>query len=116
MIISLFRAFLWLLGATFVVQMGWDEPLRYKFMSDQQIAVAEEALKPPPPAERPKMAVWRPQGTALDRAPYRPLTGGGIIYSTNIDANGLGAATETQRRPNVYGGGNQPLYQLPPRR
>jgi hypothetical protein len=49
MIASLASTAVWLLLVISVVIIGWDEPLRYKFMSRAQIAAEERALLPPPP-------------------------------------------------------------------
>ena len=43
--------FLALCGA--IVGIGWREPLRYRFMSAEQIAEEIDALQPPPPTPAP---------------------------------------------------------------
>jgi hypothetical protein len=118
MIISFFRTIVWLLAIVFVVQMGWDEPLRYRTMTPQEIASEEKGLEPPPPSPRSSMSDWRPMGSALDRAPYRRMGNGGIIYSRNVDPNYMGPVTETQRRGTTFvvgaGGYGSPQLPAPP--
>ena len=117
MIISFFRTVLWLLAIVFVVQMGWDEPLGYRFKTPQQIALEEQPLQPPPPPPRNNsMSNWRPMGSALDRAPYTRHSGGVITYSRNIDSQYMGPATETTRRGTTFisGAGGYGTPQLGP--
>ena len=38
----------WLLVAACIVAFGWEEPLRYRFMSRASVAEEEKALLPPP--------------------------------------------------------------------
>ena len=76
-----------------IIYLGWDEPLRYRFMSVEDIA--EDARPAAPVAESPPE--WRSQGTALDRAPYR-VRRGEVSYTKNLDPRRVGTATETERR------------------
>ena len=66
---------------TVILSIGWNEPLRYRFMSPDEIAEAEgrtEEVAPPAPKQ------WEPMGTTLDRA-QGERNGGSIIYSKNPD-------------------------------
>ena len=87
-----------------IVFVGWHEPLRYRFMSSQQIAdeVAESQPPPPAPPVRVGSDGWHPGGTALDRSPYE-VTQGKVKYSTDFDPRKMGAPTETDRRSNTTG-------------
>ncbi len=38
---------------TVIVLLGWNEPLRYRFMSSQEIALLENPPPPPPPMPTP---------------------------------------------------------------
>ena len=49
MIAALASTIVWMLLVICVVVVGWNEPLKYKFMSRAQIAAEEKALEPPPP-------------------------------------------------------------------
>lgn len=44
---------IWLLLATSVVLLGWNEPLNYKLKTRAQIQAEEKALLPPPPPPPP---------------------------------------------------------------
>lgn len=86
-----------------VIVVGWNEPLSHRFISEQQIAEQENPA-PVEPAATPRLAppnptTWKSQlsGTALDRRPYRYYNGA-LRYSTSVDPNRLGTATETDRR------------------
>ena len=48
MIASLASTAVWLLLVTCIVVVGWDEPLKYKFMSRAQIMAEEKKLEPMP--------------------------------------------------------------------
>src|SRR6266481_8701056 len=103
MMSSVLRGICWVILYVLVVATGWDEPLRYRFMSKEKIAEEEQKLAPPPPppAEHSNMNGWRPAGTALDRASYRTRNSE-VYYTDTMDRKGLGSATETQARPNLY--------------
>ena len=76
-----------------IIYVGWGEPLRYRFLSVEDIAT--EAREAAPVVEPPPE--WKPQGTALDRAPYR-IRRGEVSYSRNVDPRRVGTATEAERR------------------
>lgn len=106
MILGFFRFLVWGLVAVFIVQMGWDEPLSYRFKSPAQVTL-DEQLYAPPPAPRADMTAWRPYGTALDRGGYKRSKDGGVEYNMNsVDPRGMGTTTETDHRLNVFGRGH----------
>ncbi len=78
-----------------IIIIGWNEPLRYRFMSPGQLAEVEGDR------EEPARQEWRStssaKGTALDRAPYE-VKSGKLKYSENFDSRKMGAPTETDRR------------------
>jgi hypothetical protein len=39
----------WLLVAAWIVASGWDEPLKYRFMTPEARAAEEKIIVPPPP-------------------------------------------------------------------
>jgi hypothetical protein len=59
-----------------VLFVGWNEPLRYRFMSEAKIREYERANEQVKMGETPlgKSAKWQPQGTSLDRGAYRTDT------------------------------------------
>lgn len=65
---SFSRFVLWLIIALMIVASGWNKPLRYRFMSAEQIAEAEHANDPePPPVRLPaRPTPYVPRGTSLD--------------------------------------------------
>lgn len=84
-----------------VLFVGWDEPLSYRFMSDQQIAEVEKpaevtppVVEPPPIQSLQRMSEWQSSGTSLDRAPF-DTKNGRISYSENYDHKELGSPTES---------------------
>ncbi len=99
MMASVIRGLFWFMAAIMIVATGWDEPLRYRFLSQGQIALEEGALRPPPP--RRDMTQWQPNGTALDRGAYR-RNQWGIQYTRNSDSRALGTASETGMRSNAF--------------
>src|SRR3954468_17784597 len=107
MILGFFRFVVWALVAVFIVQMGWDEPLSYRFKSPVQVAMDERLYAPPPPPQaRTDFQTWRPLGTALDRAGYKRAPNGDIEYNANsMDAHHMGTSTETNAKPNIYQSG-----------
>src|SRR3954470_1164537 len=82
-----------------IVVIGWNEPLRYRFMSPAEIAEVEASLAPPPRTWQPAS---NPKGTALDRAPYE-VKEGKLKYSNKFDPKNMGAPTETDRRAHTAG-------------
>jgi hypothetical protein len=88
---------------TGVLYTGWHEPLRYRFLSEQQLA-QERGVKlhqptrgnaPPNMHELPgpQAASWRPAGTSLDRAPW-DIKNGEVVFSPNYDHHNAGTPTE----------------------
>lgn len=64
--------FLAIVGAILVV--GWNEPLRYRFMSEQEIDAVEHPA-PPPATPVPERRSWLPdrvKNNPLDNRPYHP--------------------------------------------
>jgi hypothetical protein len=101
-----------------IVAVGWNEPLRFRFMSKAAIYEEEAALVPtPPPRIRQPVATWQPIGTALDRAPYRSENGK-IVWSENYDRKELGSVTEspTQQYKTRDEGGEKRAPAAAPRR
>ena len=88
-----------LLVAAAVALAGWNEPLRYLFMSSTDISAEEQALYPQ--EDTGKRVVWRPNGTALDRAPYR-TDNSGLEYTGNIDGREMGTRSETESRKGIH--------------
>jgi hypothetical protein len=101
MIESLLRVLILMAVVVAVVFSGWNEPLRYRFLSPDQIAAEEQAIRPFLARESPHQ--WRPAGTSLDRAPYE-VQRGVVYYSDKFDPKRMGSSTETPWRPNTYGG------------
>lgn len=54
-----------------IVFLGWNEPLRYRFLSPQEIHAIENPPAPPAPAPTPSWTDRRFQGSALDAPPQR---------------------------------------------
>ena len=63
---SLVRLLILLLILAAIIFAGWNEPLRNRFVSPQEI----EAFNEPPPA-RDADWMWEPGRTAVDRGAYR---------------------------------------------
>ena len=76
-----------------IVYVGWYEPLRYRFLGAEEIAAEARAAAP----MEETSSEWKPQGTALDRAPYR-IRRGEVSYTRNLDPRRVGTATEAERR------------------
>ena len=91
------------LVAAGVVWLGWNEPLSYRFMSQQEIAEREMALNPiATPRALPGTADWNPQGTSLDRAPYSRTRTGTVRYNQKeFDSREMGISSETGKRANT---------------
>ena len=85
---------------TAIIIIGWNEPLRYRFMSPSQIAEVEGDR------EEPERQEWRStsslKGTALDRAPY-VVGKGKVKYTKGFDPRELGSPSETNQRTNTRG-------------
>lgn len=94
-----FGIFIILAAVIFV--SGWNEPLRYLFMKPNEVMAEESALFPKEPARRPASG-WKPDGTSLDRAPYR-TNSDGLEYTNNFDSRSMGTRTETDRRSGAHG-------------
>jgi hypothetical protein len=107
MILGFFRFIVWALAAVFIVQMGWDEPLSYRFKSPVQVAMEERLYAPPTPAPKARFEDWRPLGTALDRGAYTRQRNGDVLFNPETqDGHRMGTATETGQRPNMYRSGD----------
>lgn len=59
MLANLANLAVWLLVAACIVVFGWDEPIRYHFMSAASVAAEEKALMPPP-TPAPDYRSWPP--------------------------------------------------------
>jgi hypothetical protein len=81
---------------------GWDEPLRYRFMSAKEIAAdkGEDDQHAHSSTTVASMRSWQPAGTSLDRAPYE-VKNGIVKYSKNFDPRQAGSPTETDYRLNT---------------
>lgn len=100
---SLLRVLILMTVVLAVVFCGWNEPLRYRFLSREQIAAEAQAARPATTYARESPSQWRPGGTSLDRAPYEVYRGV-VYYSDKFDPKRVGSPTETPWRPNTYGG------------
>jgi len=99
-----FLAWMVYLGVVFgILWIGWNEPLRYRFLSPEELAQERGLTQGPqrgsaPPNMRDLPAAasasWRPAGTSLDRAAY-DVKNGSITYSANYDPRHVGTPTET---------------------
>ena len=56
-----------------IILVGWQEPLRYRFMSVDEIADHQASLHPTPVPQPVKP--WQPEGTSLDRFRYGGRSG-----------------------------------------
>ena len=84
-----------------VLFLGWDEPLRYRFMSTKEIAADKQENEPAESSSAIRtMRNWQPMGTSLDRAPYE-IKDGVVKYSKNFDPRKTGSASETDCRRNT---------------
>ena len=90
------------LGVVFgVLWTGWNEPLRYRFLSPEELAQergltqSRRSSAPPNMRDLPASAAasWRPAGTSLDRAAY-DVKNGTISYSKTYDPRQVGTPTE----------------------
>ncbi len=94
-----------IIGAV-VTLAGWNEPLRYLFMNQQQIIAEEKAMFASPGAPSESKFSWRPGGTALDRGPWKlDVDNRTLIYTENVDAREMGSRTEAGHRRNLSGPG-----------
>jgi hypothetical protein len=104
MFTQILQTILYLFVCAAVILVGWEQPLRYRFISSEQIAEIEA----PPNSQSvvshpPQPKSWRPMGTALDRAPYT-TDNRGVIYTENIDFREMGTRSEQERRTNLLQG------------
>ena len=101
MVADLFKIVVYCAVMAGVIYVGWDEPLRHRFMSPTAIAserrLAQQAEEAANPSQFP---AWRPMGTALDRAPYE-VQKGVVKYSKNFDPRKTGSPTEVEYRKNT---------------
>jgi hypothetical protein len=88
--------FLGICGA--IIFIGWNEPLRYRFMSPEAIAEEES---PQTEVPSPWHLVDGQSGTSLDRAPYARDSLGNIKYRKNFDNRKVGIPTESGSRENT---------------
>lgn len=102
---SLLRVLILMAVVAAVIVCGWNEPLRYRFLSANQIATEEQAIQPEMVA-RDSQHQLSPAGTSLDRAHYE-VHRGTVYYSDKFDPKRMGNATETPWKPNIYGGANR---------
>jgi len=78
-----------------IVLVGWREPLRYRFMSAEDIAAEHPPPPPPPPPEPPPNVMeWHPEGNPLNRGPYK--AGQGDV-TTNHEPRRMGPTTQSER-------------------
>ena len=58
----------YVLMVTAILMIGWDQPLRYRFMSREEIA----AMNTPVPTPKPGTWMWdsAKRGNQLERRPY----------------------------------------------
>lgn len=100
------KEFLAVAAIALLLALGWNEPLRYRFMSAKALEKERNPVRIDAPvavSERPASSQWHPSGTALDRAPYK-TTNEGLEYTTNYDARRAGARTEAEVTPNKSSG------------
>jgi hypothetical protein len=101
---EILHAGVFLIVGAVVLLSGWNEPLRYLFMSQEEIVKEERALfVETTPENRPALE-WRPGGTALDRGPYKLNEDKRTIeYTDNIDFRQMGTPSEAAGRSNLQG-------------
>ncbi len=94
------RSVLFLGVAGSILALGWNEPLRYRFMSPTAIVREQQALREQAAGftQPRRSGAWQPQGTSLDRGAYRTNRRGGVSYTHNMDTRELGVRTETETR------------------
>ena len=62
------RFLIWLLVAAAIVYLAWDQPLRYRFMTADEIAQEQYGGPAPDGANRAQTSKqWQPKSTTLDR-------------------------------------------------
>jgi hypothetical protein len=71
----------WLLVAACIVAFGWEEPLRYRFMSRASVAEEEKAFLPPA-TPTPDYRSWA-----------TPKIGGSRLGNPSLGGNGLKLGT-----------------------
>jgi hypothetical protein len=70
----------WLLVAACIVVVGWEEPIKYRFMSAASVAAEERALMPPPTT--PDYRSWS-----------TPLKGSDKLGHPTLNTRGLNGGT-----------------------
>jgi len=89
-----------------LILVGWEQPLRYRFLSPEQIVEIERPAdrnEQPVAGALPKSHQWRPRGTSLDRAPYETKNDG-VEFSESIDSRQMGTRSEQEARANLFNG------------
>ena len=74
------HAVIFIAVCTVLLSVGWNEPLRYRFLTSQEIAEIEGPLATPVPVV-PLWFASRLKGTRLDEAPRYKSGDGGSFYS-----------------------------------
>ena len=64
-----------------ILSLGWTDPLRYRFLSVEEIQAIESAALPPPAATPIPWIAAELNGTRLDHGPRYKSGGRGQIYS-----------------------------------
>lgn len=78
MIAKIANIAVWLLIAVSIVVFGWDEPLRYHFISEEQVK-SEERSALPPPTPRPDYRTWPSSSTlSSGKLGESPINGHGM--------------------------------------
>ena len=98
MVADLFKVLIYCGVLAGVIYVGWDNPLRYRFMSPTAVATEQRIAREGTEAgSQESTQQWRPMGTALDRAPYE-VVNGRVKYSSNFDPRKTGSPTEVDYR------------------
>lgn len=104
MFTQILQATLYFFVCAAVILVGWEQPLRYRFLSSEQIVEIEVPTNDQSVVSRPAQPnSWRPMGTSLDRAPYQS-DNQGVIYTDNVDFREMGTRSEQDRRKNLLQG------------
>jgi hypothetical protein len=103
MVSQIFQALVYFSVCAVLILVGWEQPLRYRFLSPEQIAEIERPTGQSVAGAMPKSTQWRPMGTSLDRAPYETHNQG-VIYTNNIDGLEMGTRSEQEAKANLYNG------------
>ena len=80
---NLVNLLIWLLLAVWIVVCGWDEPLRYRFISQEARDAEEKVLIPTPPPSTPAPPDYRKWGT--------PKKGPGALGNSPLGGHGTAA-------------------------